>query len=62
MPPHETVTCPRCGAPFECKLGSIDLCHCAAAQLTEEQQLDIEAQYEGCLCLECLCEISAKAD
>ncbi len=54
---HEQKYCPRCSKPFECKVGSILLCHCSQVILTDEQQNFIGQQYEDCLCINCLAEI-----
>jgi hypothetical protein len=53
-PKHESKTCPRCQADFECKTGSILLCQCQTILLTEQQMAYINAQYDDCLCLACL--------
>ena len=54
---HDTIGCPRCGAAFECKVGSINLCQCVAVQLTEEQQYYVRSRFSSCLCASCLLEI-----
>jgi len=51
---HQVVNCPRCGASFECKMGSIAICHCSQVMLTDEQKEYIADQWDGCLCHACL--------
>ncbi|UHG89885.1 cysteine-rich CWC family protein [Spirosoma oryzicola] len=54
---HEHIACPRCQRPFECRVGSINLCQCQSITLTETQQHYIRSLYEGCLCADCLCAL-----
>ncbi|KAA9354631.1 cysteine-rich CWC family protein [Larkinella humicola] len=54
---HETVGCPRCGAAFECKVGSITLCKCVAVQLSDEQRDYVRSRFVNCLCAKCLQEV-----
>lgn len=54
MPHHETRKCPRCGKPFECKVGHIAACQCSAVSLTHEERAFIENRYLDCLCSNCL--------
>lgn len=51
---HETKSCGRCNAPFECKVGNISLCQCSGIQLTDEDKSYIAANYTDCLCRNCL--------
>ena len=60
MGQHETKTCPRCGAGFECKPGNITQCQCYAIQLTGEQKAYIGQKYEDCLCGSCLVYLSSE--
>ena len=59
---HETVGCPRCGAAFECTVGSINLCQCVAVQLSEEQRNYVRSQFVNCLCANCLQEVRTEYD
>lgn len=54
---HETVSCPRCKASFECRVGSILRCQCQQVDLTEDERAYIGEQYSGCLCANCLQEL-----
>ena len=54
---HEEKQCPRCGNSFECKVGNIGECQCAAVRLTLEEQAFIESRYQDCLCINCLKEL-----
>ena len=51
---HDQVACGRCGAVYECKVGSISLCQCTAVQLTENQRQYIGSLFSSCLCATCL--------
>ncbi|HRG25947.1 MAG TPA: cysteine-rich CWC family protein [Chitinophagaceae bacterium] len=51
---HEYKTCPRCGAGFECKAGSILQCQCYGIVLPPVVQQQIELDYRECLCRSCL--------
>lgn len=51
---HETISCPRCNAAFECRVGSILRCQCQQVTLTEEERAFINDTYSGCLCAGCL--------
>jgi hypothetical protein len=46
--------CPRCGAGFECKEGSILICQCCTVDLTSAQREFMAARYDDCLCVACL--------
>lgn len=54
---HEAICCPRCGADFVCKPGSVPICHCFEFNLTVERQEWISERWQGCLCGRCLREI-----
>lgn len=51
---HEYKTCPRCGAGFECKAGTILQCQCYGIVLAPAVQQQIEQDYRDCLCRSCL--------
>jgi len=57
---HETKSCPRCKASFECKSGSVLLCQCQTVVLNAEQIEYMQMQYEDCLCARCLLEVRAE--
>ena len=59
---HDRVICPRCGTVYECKIGSINLCQCTSAQLTQEQREYISSLYQECLCTGCLMVLQAEYD
>ena len=46
--------CPKCGAPFICRHNDIVRCQCAEVKLTEAAQAYIKANYNDCLCVNCL--------
>jgi Cysteine-rich CWC len=54
---HEQKKCPCCQQHFECKVGSILLCHCSAIVLTDAEQGFIKNKYNDCLCKNCLQQI-----
>ncbi|WP_103654385.1 cysteine-rich CWC family protein [Agarilytica rhodophyticola] len=58
MPKHETIVCPRCLKDFECKMGSILICHCSDIHLSDKQRAFIAERWDRCLCNSCLKEIS----
>ncbi|MBS1760493.1 MAG: cysteine-rich CWC family protein [Bacteroidetes bacterium] len=57
---HETKTCSRCGAGFECKPGNITQCQCFNLPLSDEQKAYIEMRYNDCLCRNCLIHLSSE--
>ncbi len=54
---HEDKQCPRCKQLFECKSGSITLCHCSETHLPGETLAALHLRYDDCLCAACLQEI-----
>lgn len=54
MPKHEDKFCPRCQEPFECKVGSINLCQCTAVTLNDAERDYMRLQYSDCLCAACM--------
>jgi hypothetical protein len=56
MNKHEQKYCPRCTQLFECKVGNIAQCQCAAIHLTTEQLGHINTKYTDCLCAACMLE------
>jgi hypothetical protein len=61
MSQPETKHCPRCQAPFECKVGNISQCQCNGIQLAAEDKAFIAANYADCLCRNCLLAITASS-
>jgi len=57
MPCHETKYCPRCNAPFECKVGNVNECQCSGISFTDTEKDYIARRYADCLCRKCLLEI-----
>ncbi|PIE42836.1 MAG: hypothetical protein CSA50_08245 [Gammaproteobacteria bacterium] len=57
MTKHEKSRCPRCHTLFECKTGSITLCHCNQVSLSQAQREYLSQQWDCCLCHKCLLEI-----
>ena len=59
MAHHETVTCPRCKAAFECRVGTILRCQCQQVTLSEDERYYISELYTSCLCADCLLAMKA---
>lgn len=57
MPCHETKSCPRCSAPFECKVGNVTACQCDGITFNDAEKDYIANSYADCLCRKCLLEI-----
>jgi hypothetical protein len=57
---HEEKNCPRCQAGFECKVGSILLCQCAAVQLNEEERSYLQEHFDDCLCANCMQDLKTE--
>lgn len=56
---HENKTCPRCGAGFICKAGTILQCQCYGIELPPGLQETIMIRYQDCLCRTCLEELAS---
>ncbi|MFB1488372.1 MULTISPECIES: cysteine-rich CWC family protein [unclassified Thiocapsa] len=54
MGKHESKTCPRCGASFECKANRVERCCCIGVALTPETLDYLGEHYRDCLCVACL--------
>ena len=57
MPCHETKSCPRCTAAFECKVGNVTACQCDGIIFNDTEKDYIARNYADCLCRKCLLEI-----
>ncbi|BDD07828.1 hypothetical protein FUAX_02600 [Fulvitalea axinellae] len=57
MPRHEDKKCPRCGAGFECKTGSVTICQCYAVPLNTDEREYIREKFDDCLCARCLAQL-----
>ncbi|PSK95017.1 cysteine-rich CWC family protein [Taibaiella chishuiensis] len=57
MPCHETKSCPRCSAAFECKVGNVTACQCDGITFNDAEKDYIARNYADCLCRKCLLEI-----
>ncbi|MEJ2360134.1 MAG: cysteine-rich CWC family protein [Gammaproteobacteria bacterium] len=62
MRKHEQKRCPRCQALFECKSGSILLCHCQTVFLESEHLDYVSERYTDCLCAACLKAVRMESD
>jgi hypothetical protein len=54
---HEQKKCPRCEAPFECKVGDITHCQCYGVQISVEEEAYIRSAFADCLCRNCLLQL-----
>jgi len=54
-----TDTCPRCGGGFFCGAAGPGPCDCTTLALSAMLQAQLLARYSGCLCLNCLRELTA---
>ena len=59
---HETKSCQRCNAAFECKPGSITQCQCYEVTLSAEQSAYVEQLYDDCLCKDCLLKLKEESE
>jgi hypothetical protein len=55
--PLKAVRCPRCGAAFGCGVATGG-CWCAAPKLDAERLTQLAAEFDGCLCPDCLRELA----
>ncbi len=46
--------CPRCGAVFACGADAPGPCACSTVTLGAALSAQLQAQFQGCLCLPCL--------
>lgn len=57
---HEDKHCPRCGAVFECKVGSILICQCTTIDLNEAESNYLAERFDDCLCVSCMEELKVE--
>ncbi len=50
-------SCPRCSRDFECRDDDVFSCACIGVSLSKKEQDWLAANYDNCLCLDCLKEI-----
>lgn len=51
-------SCPRCFRSFECRSDDIFKCECIGVPLSKKDLNWISANYEDCLCVDCLKEVN----
>ena len=51
--------CPRCGGEFHCGIHDPAPCACTRLRVSSETLRALRAQYNGCLCIACLQELSS---
>lgn len=56
----ENKKCPICGTDFLCRHNDIIACQCSSVLLNDLQREYIKKNYNDCLCLTCLREISKR--
>jgi ribosomal protein L34E len=54
---EKKAVCAACNNPFQCLPENITACHCYGVVLSDAAKDWIKAQYEGCLCSDCLQKI-----
>lgn len=59
-PLSRQTECPRCNAPFECKVNDIENCHCNSVVLDDQERDYINQRYKDCLCGRCMGEMKAE--
>jgi hypothetical protein len=59
-PGYRATTCPRCGGPFACGVGTdrSTPCFCVAFALGAERLAQLRARYRDCLCAACLAALA----
>jgi len=57
---HEMKYCPHCNNQFECKVGSILLCQCAAVDISDDERDYISRQFDDCLCSACMIDLKSE--
>ncbi len=50
--------CPRCGGGFACGMNGAAPCPCTTVTLEPALLADLRQRFQGCLCLDCLRELS----
>ena len=58
MAERQEKKCARCGGLLQCNAGSIEQCDCSSILLSNETTEWIQQEYNDCLCLDCLKEVS----
>lgn len=58
MDKHEEKYCPKCHAPFVCKMGDIANCQCSSLKLTADTINFLTKTSYDCLCKNCLEKIN----
>ena len=55
-PGYRGTTCPRCGGPFECGVGTdrATPCFCVTYPLGAGRLAELRAKWSDCLCADCL--------
>lgn len=56
----DTASCARCGAAFQCGVDGEEPCWCSRIKLSVTTLVELEKQYRGCLCSECLLALEEK--
>jgi hypothetical protein len=59
-PLSRQTECPRCKAPFECKVNDVQNCHCITVILDDKEREYISQSYDDCLCGSCMAELKAE--
>jgi hypothetical protein len=58
MDKHEQKYCPKCNAPFICKVGDIANCQCSTIVISDETKFFLSKTSFDCLCKNCLAKVN----
>jgi len=56
--PDAPDRCPRCGGAFACGAARSAPCACTTVTLSAALQAQLRSQFQGCLCLACLHQLT----
>ena len=56
--PAQPDACPRCGGSFACGAAGAAPCPCTTVTLSAERQAQLQRDFVGCLCMNCLRELA----
>jgi Cysteine-rich CWC len=60
-PASTTATCPRCGGGFHCGMHDPEPCACNRITLDAATLARLRAEFNGCLCWNCLQQLQREA-
>ncbi len=57
IPLRRGLTCDSCGSDFQCGV-SLAGCWCSEIKLSDEARAEMRSRYRGCLCRQCVEQLS----